>query len=93
MAPYTSNEINIRIVPKRVRWPAPDTGTSWAKAHDCVDALQDLVRNVDVACREAEQDCELSAGAIARRRAELCDRAMNELANFRPIEDHGESPD
>jgi hypothetical protein len=41
---------------------------------------------VDLDCAEAEQDHELSAGGIARRRAELCDQAMSKLANFRPFE-------
>ncbi len=56
------------------------------KAHDCVDALQALVRTIDVACIQAEQDRELSAGGIARRRAELSDQALRKLENFPPFE-------
>ena len=55
---------------------------TWTKAHDCVDALQDLVRSLDVACLEAEHDREPPAGGIARRRAELCDQALRKLVNF-----------
>jgi hypothetical protein len=35
------------------------------------------IRNLDVARAEAEQDRELSASGIARRRAEICDQAMS----------------
>ena len=43
-------QIAITIVPKRARWPEPGTCTSWAAAHDCVDALHNLMREVDLAC-------------------------------------------
>ena len=79
-------QIAITIVPKRARWPEPRAGVAWARAHDCVDALQGLVREVDLACREAERDREHSAGGIARRRAELCDQAMSKLTDFGPFE-------
>lgn len=82
----TDIEIAVRIVPTRVRWPATGTSVAWTRAQSCVDALQDLVRKVDVACLEAEQNRQFSATAIARRRAELCDRALSELANFRSFE-------
>ncbi len=82
----SENQINIRIVPKRVRWPECGTSNAWTKAHDCVDAYQDLVRGVDLACAEAEQDPELSGSGIVRRRAEICDQTMTKLFNFRPFE-------
>jgi hypothetical protein len=82
----TDIEIAIRVCPKRVRWPKSDSSIGWTKAHACVDALQNLVRNVDLGCLEAEQDRELSAGGIARRRAELCDQALKKLVNFQPFE-------
>ncbi len=81
----SNTEIAICIVPKRLRWPEPRTGSVWTKAHYCVDAFQDLVRGVDIACVDAEQS-ELSAGDIARRRAELCDQALRRLANFPAFE-------
>ncbi len=80
------NAIQVRVVPRRLRWLAPGTTIAWTKAHACVDALQDFVRNVDLRCREAEQDRELAAGAIARRRTTIGDEAMSELANFRLFE-------
>ncbi len=61
----TDTEIAIRIVPKRLRWPQAGTTITWTKAHACVNALQDLIRKVDQACIEAEQNRELSAGASA----------------------------
>ena len=79
----TDTEIKVRIVPKRLRWPAPGADVAWTKAHDCVDALQDLVRKVDLGCLEAEQDRKSSASSIARRRTEVCDKAMTELVSFR----------
>ena len=45
--------------------------------------LQDLVRHVNRGCVEAEQDRKLSAGAIGRRRAEICDPAIIKLVNFK----------
>jgi hypothetical protein len=79
-------QIAITIVPKRARWPEPGTGSVWAAAHHCVDAWHNLIRKVDLDCSEAEQNPDLSASAIARRRAELSDQAMSKLANFRPFE-------
>ncbi len=79
----SDTKIKICIVPKRVRWPERDTTTAWAKAHNCVDALQDFARDVDVSCVEAEQNADLSASAIARRRAELGDQTLSKLVNFR----------
>jgi hypothetical protein len=79
---YSSNEINIRIVPKRIRWPEPRASDAWAKAHDCVDALQDLVRDVDLACLQVEKNKEFSSDAIRQRSAGICDKTMTKLANF-----------
>ena len=79
-------EIAIRIVPTSVRWPQSGTSSAWTAAHDCVDVYRDLVRGVDSACRELEQNRQLSACDIARRRAEICDQALSKLVNFRPLE-------
>jgi hypothetical protein len=78
----SENQINIRIVPKRVRWPEASFATTWAMAHGCVDALQELVRNVDADCLQVEQNKDLSASAIRRHRSEICDKAMAKLASF-----------
>lgn len=82
----SDTEIQVRVVPMRLRWPETGTTIAWTKAHDCVDALRDLVRNVDLGCLEAEQNRELSAGVIARRRSELCNQAMTKLASFTPFQ-------
>ena len=82
----TDTAIKVRIVPRRLRWPPPGTDIAWTKAHDCVDALQNLVRKVDFDCLEAEQHRESSASSIARRRTEFCDKAMAELATFGPLQ-------
>lgn len=82
----SDTEIAIRIVPKRLRWPESGSSIAWTKAHDCVDAFQDVIRKVDLGCLEAEQSRELFAGGIARRRAELCDQALRNLVNFQPFE-------
>jgi hypothetical protein len=78
----TDTAIKVRIVPRRLRWPPPGADVAWTKAHDCVDALQNLVRKVDLGCLEAEEDRKSSASSIARRRTEVCDNAMTELASF-----------
>ena len=46
----TDTAIQMRVVPTRLRWPETGTTTAWTKAHDCVNALQKLVRNVDLGC-------------------------------------------
>jgi hypothetical protein len=57
------------------------------KAHECVDALQSLVRGVDAACIEAELKPDVSGGTtIRRRREEICEEALHKLASFRPFE-------
>ncbi len=45
-----------------------------------------IIRDIDTACGEVEDDGELSAGAIARRRSEMCDRALRKLVSFQPFE-------
>jgi hypothetical protein len=55
-------------------------------AHRCVDLWHNLARKVDLGCTEAEEDPKLSASSIARRRTELCEQALTQLANFRPLE-------
>ncbi len=82
----SETEIAIRIVPKRVRWPEPSAGNIWAAAHRCVDAWHDLVRKIDADCAEVEEDPQLSANGIARRRAEICDQALRKLVNSRPFD-------
>jgi hypothetical protein len=82
----SGNLIRISIVPKRVLWPDRGTTAAWAKAHDYVDALQDLVRGVDHECLKVEQNHELSADAVRKRRAAICEAALRKLVNFGPLE-------
>ncbi len=73
----------------RQKTPMPElrsTGPTWARAHDCVDALQDLVRDVDLACLQVEDNKDFSSDAIHRRRAEICDKALTQLADFKPFQ-------
>ncbi len=85
----TDVQIDARIVPTHLRWPESGTSTVWTTAHHCVDALKHLVRRVDLACFEAEEDPEHSASGIARRRAEICDQALRKLLNFAAFETAG----
>src|SRR5262249_53868940 len=82
----SENKIKISIVPRRARWPDRGAAAAWAKAHDCVDGLQGLVRNVDVDCLQVERNREISADAIRARRAAICDAALSKLSKFRPLE-------
>jgi hypothetical protein len=79
-------QIKVRIVPKRVRWPESGSSDAWTKGHNCVDALQDLVRSLDTDCVEVEHNRDISADAISRRRAELCDQALRNLVHFPAFE-------
>jgi hypothetical protein len=75
-------QIKVSIVPRRLRFPESGTSVAWAKAHDCIDSLEDLARKVDRDCLQAEQNEELPAEVIRRRRAAICDNAMLKLTNF-----------
>jgi hypothetical protein len=82
----TDNEIHTCVVATRIRWPETGTTIAWSRLHDCVDALQDLVRTVGLHCVEAEQNRDFSAAGIMRRRLELGRQALTELANFKPFQ-------
>jgi hypothetical protein len=75
-------QIKVRIVPRRLRWPESGTSIAWTKAHDCASAFDNLIRTVDIACAEVEEDPDISPAAIARHRAEIFDEATRKLANF-----------
>jgi hypothetical protein len=66
-----------------MRFLESNSATGLAGAHDCVDALQDLVRDVDLACLQVEENKDFSSDAIRRRRVEICEKAMTKLANFK----------
>ena len=82
----SSTEIAIRICPKSLRWPESGTSTTWTRAHDCVGTLKHVVRKVDLACCEVEENAALSASGMARRRAEICDQTLRKLVNFPAFE-------
>ena len=65
----TDIEIAVRIVPTRVRWPDSNSGTVWVKAHRCVQAFENIVREVDLSCSQAEQH--ISVATVHRRRADF----------------------
>lgn len=83
----TDTEIAARIVPTLVRWPADISKTvAWDRLRECVDALRGLVFTVNGHCLEAEQDQDLSPEGIIRRRAQIGQQALRELAEFEPFQ-------
>ncbi len=84
--PWSDIEVAVRIVPTSLRWKSSGTSSTWSAAHNCVGAYRNLVRSVDNSCMEVEQNSQLSANDIARRRAEVCEQALSKLVNFRPFE-------
>ena len=82
----TENEIQMRIVATRIRWPETGTTIAWRRLHECVDALRGLVQTVDLHCIEAEQNRDFSAAGIMRRRTQVGQQALTELAQFKPLQ-------
>jgi hypothetical protein len=78
----TDNEIRVRVVPTRVRWPEPGTDSIWRELHECVDSLHALARWVDKSCTAAESDETLAVAAVREQRAAVCDKALAKLAQF-----------
>jgi hypothetical protein len=68
-----------------LRWPAGGKTISWDKLRECVDALRALVYTVNGHCLEAEQDQDLSPEGIIRRRTQVGQQALSELADFKPL--------
>jgi hypothetical protein len=84
MARLSENLIAISIVPQHVaRWLERGTTPAMTSAYDCVVAFKDLVRAADLESLQVEQNRELSAEAIRKRRSMICDKAMTKLANFK----------
>jgi hypothetical protein len=79
-------QIKICIVPRRVRWPDEQSSPGWAAAQNCVRSFESLIRDVDNACLQVEQDKELSGPAVRHQRALTCDRALGKLIEFRPLQ-------
>ena len=81
----SDTEIQIRIVPKHLRWPAANAGPVWYRLHECVKQLHSFVRAVDNNCDEIETKADLGRDGIDRDRAEFGYQALRELANFKPL--------
>jgi hypothetical protein len=73
-------EIKVRIVPKRARWPEAHVSPAWTKARHCVDMFEELVRDVDCNCLEAEQNKKLSTRELRESRAVICNQAIGKLS-------------
>jgi hypothetical protein len=83
----TDIEIAGRIVPAMLRWPANIAKTvAWDRLRECVDALRGLLFVVNANCLEAEQDQDLSPEGIIRRRSQIGQQALTELADFKPFQ-------
>jgi hypothetical protein len=84
---FTELELQVRIVPRVLRWPAPG-GTNvlaWTRLHEAVGALRSFVRKVDAECAAIEEAPNLKGPDIRERRAALLEQALKELNDFRPV--------
>ena len=80
----TDIAIAARIVPTMVRW-ASSEGASWDRLRECVEALRSLARSVDDKCHQVERNTDLKPENISRRRIQLGEEALAELAAFEPL--------
>ena len=82
----TDTEIQVRVVPTRVRWPESSTAGVWSKLHYAVDALHALARAVDEDCAAAEGNRCLSPDDIAQQRAAFGNQALTQLESFKTFQ-------
>jgi hypothetical protein len=82
----TDNEIRIRIVPTHVRWPEPSSTPAWARLRDCVKALHTFTRKIENESLEIKRMFLLDRDSLVRQHADLASRALQELANFQPLQ-------
>lgn len=85
----SNNEIQLRIVPRHVRWPSPEIAKSisWDNLRGAVSALHGLAEVVEAQCTQAEKNTDLSSGGITRRREAVGRQALSELADhWKPAE-------
>jgi hypothetical protein len=82
----TEIAIKATICPTRLRWPEARASITWGKLHECVDALHAVVKMVDGACIQAEENPELSVEGIRHRRTELGRKALADLENFKAFQ-------
>ena len=74
--------IAVRIAPNSLRWPEV---AAWDRLRDGVNALRDMLRVLDNACQRIERDHRLQPQEVRRHRTELGERALRELADFKPV--------
>ena len=78
----SDNEIAVRVVPTMLRWP-PEI--AFDRMRDCVEALRNILRVLDERCEQDERDTDLKPESISRRRIQLGEKALAELAVFEPL--------
>ena len=85
----TDIEIAARIVPTMLRWPSPEAAKTlaWDRLRDCVEELRAMLRALDVACQQIEQDRRLNPQDTKGQRIKLGEKAISELADFKPLHD------
>ena len=78
----SDNEIAVRVVPTMLRWPPEIV---FDRMRDCVEALRSMLRVLDERCEHVERDTDLKPESISRRRIQLGEEALAELAVFEPL--------
>jgi hypothetical protein len=80
----TEAEIAIRVVPTMLRWPSSEIA-AWDRLRESVEALRKMLRALDDACHEVEHNRHINPQDIRRRRIQLGDQALRELAAFKRL--------
>ncbi|MDX8494971.1 hypothetical protein RFN29_25770 [Mesorhizobium sp. VK22B] len=83
--PITDNDVAVRITPQVIHWRDTASLMHWTDLKAAVDAARDVVVMVDQQCRAIEADGDLSPEGIARKRIEIAQKAMADLADFKPL--------
>ena len=74
--------IAARVVPTMLRWPPEIV---FDQMRDCVEALRSMLRVLEERCDRVERDTDLKPESISRRRIQLGEEALAELAAFEPL--------
>jgi hypothetical protein len=80
----TDIAIAARVVPTMLRWPSSEIA-AWDRLRESVEALRKILRALDDACHEVEHDRHINPQDIRRRRNELGERALRQLADFKSV--------
>lgn len=80
----SDTEIAVRVVPTSVRWP-DTSSTTWDKLRACVKSLRGVLRALDNDCAAVETSTDLSAQGVERRRQEVAQKALSQLAAYAPL--------